>query len=76
MQKFRGNVGDVDWKALYTYRLQVATDTTELLDSILASQTHRIEKFESIGEFGYDAKDVLLRHCRTDDAVDDVLARR
>ena len=75
-QKFIGNVGDVDWKKIYFYRRDVDIQTTITLNSILASQIKRIEKFERIGQFGYDAKDTLLRHCGTDDSVEDVLARR
>ena len=75
-QKFIGNVGDVEWKKLYTYRSMIDTQTTVLLDSILDAQINRIKKFDSIGNFGYDAKDTLLRHCRTSEAADDVLSRR
>jgi F-box protein 21 len=76
VQKLAGRVGDVDWKKLYTHRQKIDKDTSGLLDSILAEQVDRISKFKSISEFGYDAKDTLLRHCRTEDAADDVLARR
>lgn len=75
-QKLRGSVGDVDWKMLYTHRKKVDTQTTEILDSILDDQVNRIKKFTAIGDFGYDAKDTLVRHCRTDEAAEDVLARR
>jgi F-box protein 21 len=75
-QKFAGSVGDVDWKTLYTYRRRIDKDTTALLDSILKGQIDRISKFKSISEFGYDAKDTLLRHCRTSNDAEDVLARR
>lgn len=75
-QKFSGNVGDVDWKKIYFYRRDVDFQTTQALDGILAGQIGRIEKFESISQFGYDAKDTLQRHCETGDGVEDVLARR
>lgn len=75
-QKFLQGVGDVDWKRLYTHRRKVDIETSALLDSILERQSNRISKFKSIAEFGYDAKDTLLRHCRTDDTAEDVLARR
>lgn len=75
-QKFRGNVGDVDWNVLYLHRLQVASRTSKILDSILDGQVGRIEKFQDIAEFGYDAKDTLLKHCQADHGADDVLARR
>ncbi|KAL2072297.1 hypothetical protein VTL71DRAFT_11640 [Oculimacula yallundae] len=75
-QKFLQNVGDVDWKLLYTHRRKVDVKISGILDSILESQSNRISKFESISDFGYDAKDTLLRHCRIGDSADDVLARR
>lgn len=73
---FVGNVVDVDWKALYTYRRMVDAKTTHLLGSILKGQIDRISKFRSISHFGYDAKDTLLRHCHAAQDTDDVLARR
>lgn len=75
-QKFLGSVGDVDWKALFTHRQRVDFQTTTILDSILEDQVNRIKKFNAIAEFGYDAKDSLLRHCHTSETADDVLARR
>ena len=75
-QKFLGSVGDVDWKLLYKDRIQVDKQTTASLNSILEGQTNRIEKYGTIGDFGYDVKDTLLRHCLTSEAADDVLARR
>lgn len=47
-----------------------------LLGEILAQQSGRIRRFESIAAFGYDAKDVLVRHCRVGDEREDALARR
>lgn len=75
-QKFVGNVKDVDWKALYAYRRRVDAQATHLLDSILEGQVDRISKFRLISEFGYDAKDTLLRHCHTHEDAADVLARK
>lgn len=75
-QKFLGSVGDVDWKTLYTHRQSVDSQTTVILDSILEDQVNRIKKFNAIAEFGYDAKDTLLRHCHTGETAADALARR
>lgn len=75
-QKCAGLIGDVDWKKLFRYRLHVDHKTSGSLDSIISAQTGRIEKFEQVGKFGYDAKDALLRHCRTPENTEDVLARR
>lgn len=66
----------MDWKMLYIYRKRIDMRTTDLLDSILKGQTNRIQKFKQIAEFGYDAKDTLLRHCRVGGDAEDVLARR
>lgn len=75
-QKWRGSAVDVDWKSLYVYRRQVDAQTTELLNGILERQTDRAVKSTRIAEFGYDAKDTLLRHCHVSEAAEDVLARR
>ncbi|KAH8661354.1 hemimethylated DNA binding domain-containing protein [Tricladium varicosporioides] len=75
-QKLAGEVGDIDWKALYLYRRGVDDKTTRFLESILEAQVDRIQHYKSIAGFGYNAKDTLLRHCRTDDDAPDVLARR
>ncbi|KAG9249169.1 Hemimethylated DNA-binding protein YccV like-domain-containing protein [Calycina marina] len=75
-QKFMGKVGDVDWKRLYLHRSNVSCKTSELLDDILNGQTNRIRKFDQIEEFGYDAKDTLLRHCKTSADAEDALSRR
>jgi len=75
-QKFDGDAGDVEWKKLYIHRKQIDIRTSELLDSILSQQIGRIEKAKDISEFGYDAKDTLLRNCQAEMHRDDVLARR
>lgn len=75
-QKFGGDVGDVDWKKLYMYRRNTDIRISELLDSILSEQIGRIDKTKDISEFGYDAKDILLRNCRVEIDTEDVLARR
>ncbi|RAL61923.1 hypothetical protein DID88_002412 [Monilinia fructigena] len=73
-QKVAGSVGDVDWKALYIHRDNVDSRTTKALNNLLQSRANRIANFGEIGEFGYDAKDTLLRHCRI--RGDDQLARK
>jgi hypothetical protein len=75
-QKFTGNVGDVDWKTLYMHRKRVEAETATILDSIIEGQVDRIQKFKMIADFGYDAKDTLLNHCRVSETAEDVLARR
>ncbi|KAG5287103.1 F-box domain-containing protein [Histoplasma ohiense] len=69
-------VGSVDWKALYALRRRIDISTTQILDSIVKNQTGRIEKTHHIVEFGYDAKDTLLRHAKAGEEWEDHLARR
>ncbi|KAL4801880.1 Hemimethylated DNA-binding protein YccV like-domain-containing protein [Aspergillus unguis] len=74
--KLSSAISTVDWKALYITRHLVDRSTNRILDSILTSQIGRIEKFQSIVNFGYDAKDTLLRNISIDSCADDYLARR
>ena len=75
-EKFKGVVGKVDWKKLFAERHQIDRFVSREIDSILSSQVGRIEKTRRIVEYGYDAKDTLLRHLNVADDADDVLARR
>lgn len=74
--KLASPVSSVDWKKLYITRHLIDNATTEVLESILASQTGRIEKFHTIVSFGYDAKDTLIRHSLAGPEREDYLARR
>ena len=74
--KFVDDVTKVDWKKVFSERRSVDRTTTTQLNSILSSQTCRIEKAEEIVRHGYDAKDSLVRHLRVEDGAEDVLARR
>ena len=74
--KFSGNIAKVDWKKAFSERHNIDRSISQAIDSILSRQTGRIEKFEQIVGFGYDAKDALLRHLNVGDEADDVLARR
>ena len=75
-EKFAGNVADTNWKELYSERYRIDRDITRGLNSILTTQTGRIQKSAEIVGFGHEAKDTLIGHCNTDDDADDVLARR
>lgn len=75
-QKLKGRVNDVDWRKLYVHRMRTDEEITRILDDILRAQVGRIGRFARIEQFGYDAKDTLLRHCRTGEEAEDVLARR
>lgn len=65
----------IEWKELCKTRHLIDAAITESLDSILSSQTGRIEKFQKVVNFGYDAKDTLLRHGTVEPTVEDSLAR-
>lgn len=75
LRKLAVPVSCVDWKALFISRYHIDRAVTRLLDSILASQTGRIEKFRAVINYGYDAKDTLLRHSKVESG-EDHLARR
>ncbi|GLI77044.1 hypothetical protein PoHVEF18_005327 [Penicillium ochrochloron] len=74
LQKLALPVSAVNWKALFVSRYHIDRAVTRLLDSILGSQTGRIEKFRAVIDYGYDAKDTLLRHS-TVESGEDHLAR-
>lgn len=69
-------VSSTNWKELYVTRILVDRAVTQALDSILASQTGRNEKARTIVDFGFDAKDTLLRHSTSPPDIEDHLARR
>ena len=73
---FLDDVGAVDWEKLYQGRYEADKAISRYLDDILARQVGRTQNFENIVEYGYDAKDTLLRHFQVHDDADDVLARR
>lgn len=74
--KLTGPLSAVNWKALYIHRHLADRATCRILDSILATQTGRIEKSRSILNFGCDAKDALLRNVSAKADEVDYLARR
>lgn len=71
-----GPLSAVNWKALYISRHIADRSTCRNLDSILLTQTGRIEKFRSILDLGSDAKDALLRNVSLTESESDHLARR
>jgi F-box protein 21 len=75
-EKLAAKVEQTNWKELYTQRHVIDRHTTQTLNSILSSQTGRIEKFQQILQYGYDAKDCLLWHYSSASDAEDVLARR
>lgn len=66
----------VNWRTLYIRRHLIDGMVSKLVDSILQTQTGRIEKFRAIIDLGYDAKDTLLRHISVNPEKKDFLARR
>ena len=75
-RRLTGPLSAVNWKALYISRHLADRSTCQILDSILATQTGRIEKFRSILDYGCDAKDALLRNISPVVTECDYLARR
>lgn len=75
-QKLRNKASDVDWKSLFTLRLQRNRRIAALLEGIVDSRVSRLQKTEEICQYGYDAKDFLLSQCKIAETADDVLARR
>ncbi|KNG80221.1 F-box domain protein [Aspergillus nomiae NRRL 13137] len=76
LQKLSAPTHAVDWKALYVSRHLTDCTASHLLDSILAGQTGRIEKFHALIDLGYDVKDTLIRNISSELETDDHLARR
>ncbi|KAF2871035.1 Hemimethylated DNA-binding protein YccV like-domain-containing protein [Massariosphaeria phaeospora] len=74
--KYAAPLSGVDWRALFIQRVVIEKDTTALLNQMLGSQQDRILHINEIAEFGYDAKDTLLREMTCPDDAEDVLARR
>lgn len=75
-EKFADDVLKVDWNKIFVERHHIDCSTSRTIDSILSSQTGRVEKYQRIVDHGYDAKDTLMRHLNMGDEVEDVLARR
>lgn len=74
--KFAGPLSDVDWRALYMKKCMIGAQTRKLLDHIVSTQHQRIRCINEIANFGYDAKEALLRETECPDDTEDVLARR
>ncbi|CAN9114913.1 unnamed protein product [Alternaria alternata] len=74
--KFAAPLSDVDWRALYMTKHTIERHTRKLLNHIVTSQQERIRCINEIAEFGYDAKETLLKECACPDDTEDVLARR
>lgn len=74
--KLKCRASDVDWRHLYLLRKARNDQVSYLLDGILASKVGRLRRFEEICQFGYDAKDFLLKQCHAHEDLPDVLSRR
>ncbi|KAL9099411.1 MAG: hypothetical protein Q9163_005083 [Psora crenata] len=75
-EKFIDEVTKNDWKHIYAERYKIDQEVSSAIDSILAVQVGRINKTKRIVDYGYDAKDTILRHFTIADDAEDVLARR
>lgn len=74
--KLTGPVGATNWKQLFVARRETDRMIASTLDDIISTQQWRNVRIKRIVEFGYDAKDELLRHAHAPDDAIDVLARR
>lgn len=74
--KIAGPLSDVDWRSLFISKTTIEQNTRTLLDHIISTQHERIRCINEIADFGYDAKETLLRECACSDDAEDVLARR
>lgn len=74
--KFSGPLSDVNWRSLYIYRVKTETRTRELLQHIVGTQQRRIKCINEIADYGYDARETLLKEYACPDDTEDVLARR
>ena len=74
--KYAGPLSNVNWRALYAGKRRIERETRRLLDHVIETQHERIRCINLIADFGYDAKEALLREYTCPDDVEDVLARR
>ena len=74
--KFKERVEDVDWRGTFLRRQEAELSTEVLLEQIIQGQSGRLSRYEPILAYGFDVKDVLLRHIDVGDDAQDVLARR
>jgi F-box protein 21 len=74
--KFAAPLSSVDWRNLYIERVEIEKNTRRLLNKVLEGQQHRFKHINDIAEFGYDAKETLLKELACPDDAEDVLARR
>lgn len=75
-ERFADNVANTNWKVLYSERYRIDQDVSRGIDSMLSTQTSRMQKSAMIVEIGQEARDTLLRQCNVADDAEDVLARR
>lgn len=74
--KWAAPLSEVDWRRLYKERFNIEVRTKDLLDHIVSTQHQRIRCINEIADFGYDAKEALVREMECPDDAEDVLARR
>jgi F-box protein 21 len=74
--KLTGPLSDVDWRSLFIKKTKIGARTKELLDHIVSTQHQRTRCINDIADFGYDAKEALLKESECADDAEDVLARR
>jgi F-box protein 21 len=74
--KFAGPLFDVDWRSLFITKYEIGCRVRDLLEHVLSTQHERILCINEIADYGYDAKETLLKECACPDDAEDVLARR
>lgn len=74
--KLKLPASNVHWKDLFTLRRKQNFDISADFDAVIHTKVDRFKRYAQIGQYGYDAKDFLLRQCDVDGSVDDGLARK
>ncbi|ROW01782.1 hypothetical protein VPNG_07809 [Cytospora leucostoma] len=75
-EKLQLRASQTAWRKLWRRRKRRNTEISRLLDDVITSKVGRLQRIGEICRYGYDAKDLLVAQCRTDDSAGDVLARR
>lgn len=75
-EKLGARASKTAWRELWRRRKYRNNLVARLLNEIIATKVGRLERVGRICQYGYDVKDFLLEQSRTDDSVEDALARR
>lgn len=76
-ERLRAPPAQTKWRHMYNERAMIDKQASQLFDTLLESQQHRIQHIEELSRLGYRIKDLFLNiRDGTPDDADDVLARR